>query len=85
MFGTRDDHLVLLFEFGLGRGNGGPWHRLLGEPLESPAEMLRSLLAWAVAHDQRRRVALLAANGVDVVAPSPSAVATATPRSRPRC
>ncbi len=31
--------------------------------------MLRNLLAWAVAHDQRQRVALLAAHGVDVVAP----------------
>ena len=34
-----------------------------------PREMLRSLLAWAVAHDQRRRVALLAEHGVDIVSP----------------
>jgi ankyrin repeat protein len=67
MFGGNDDHLVLLFEFGLGRDTQGPWHRLLGESLESPTEMLRSLLAWAVTHDQRRRVALLAEHGVDVV------------------
>jgi hypothetical protein len=59
MFDANDDHLVLLFEFGLGRGSGGPWHRLLGEPLESPAVMLRNLLWWAVTHDQRHRVALL--------------------------
>ncbi|HUB41978.1 MAG TPA: ankyrin repeat domain-containing protein [Streptosporangiaceae bacterium] len=69
MFGSNDDHLILLFGYGLGRGTGGPWHRLLGESLESPAEMLRSLLAWAIAHDQRDRVALLAAHGVDVVSP----------------
>jgi len=69
MFGRNDDHLILLFEYGLGRETGGPWHRLLGESLESPAEMLRSLLAWAIAHDQRDRVALLAAHGVDVVSP----------------
>ncbi len=71
MFGPRDDHLVLLFEFGLGRDadGRGPWHRLLGDALESPAVMLRNLLWWAVIHDQRARVALLAANGVDVVAP----------------
>jgi ankyrin repeat protein len=31
--------------------------------------MLRSLLAWAVVHDQRARVALLAEHGVDVVSP----------------
>jgi hypothetical protein len=69
MFARRDDHLVLLFEFGLGRDTDGPWHRLLGESLESPAVMLRSLLAWAVSHDQRERVALLAAHGVDIVSP----------------
>jgi ankyrin repeat protein len=67
MFSNNDDHLVLLFEFGLGRGEG-PWHRLLGDALESPAVMLRTLLWWAVIHDQRDRVALLAANGVDVAA-----------------
>jgi hypothetical protein len=66
MFGTNDDHLVLLFEYGLGRDTPGPWHRLLGESLESPAEMLRVLLTWAVTHDQRDRVALLAAHGVDI-------------------
>jgi ankyrin repeat protein len=69
MFGTNDDHLVLLFEYGLGRDTSGPWHRLLGESLESPTDMLRSLLAWAVAHDQRDRVALLADHGVDIVSP----------------
>jgi ankyrin repeat protein len=69
MFGSNDDHLVLLFEYGLGRRADGPWHRLLGESLESPTEMLRSLLAWAITHDQRRRVALLAEHGVDIVSP----------------
>jgi ankyrin repeat protein len=67
MFDDGDDHLVLLFEYGLGRHSGGPWYQLLGESLESPAVMLRSLLAWAVLHDQRRRVTLLAEHGVDVV------------------
>jgi ankyrin repeat protein len=69
MFGTNDDHLVLLFEYGLGRDTRGPWHRLLSESLESPTEMLRSVLAWAVIHDQRQRVALLAEHGVDVTSP----------------
>jgi ankyrin repeat protein len=31
--------------------------------------MVRSLLSWAVLHDQRRRVGLLAEHGVDIVAP----------------
>ncbi len=69
MFRPDDGHLVLLFEFGLGRGDGGPWHRLLPEATESPAVMLRNLLWWAITHDQRERVALLAAHGVDVSAP----------------
>jgi ankyrin repeat protein len=69
MFASDDDHLVLLFEYGLGADTRGPWRRLLGESLESPAEMLRSLLAWAIIHDQRGRVALLAEHGVDVVSP----------------
>jgi ankyrin repeat protein len=69
MFGTNDDHLVLLFEFGLGHETNGPWHQLLEDSLDPPAEMLRSLLAWAVSHDQRKRVELLARHGVDVVSP----------------
>ncbi len=69
MFGSNDDHLVLLFEYGLGSDTRGPWQKMLGESLESPAEMLRSLLAWAITHDQRRRVALLAEHGVDIVSP----------------
>ncbi len=66
MFSSNDDHLVLLFEYGLGRGDGGPWHRLLGDALESPRVMLRNLLWWAITHDQRERVALLAGHGVDI-------------------
>ena len=69
MFSPSNDHLVLLFEYGLGQETGGPWHRLLDDALETPQEMLRNLLRWAIAHDQRDRVALLAANGVDVVSP----------------
>ncbi len=69
MFGSNDDHLVLLFLHGLGRDTQGPWQRLLGESLEPPTEMLRSLLAWAIIHDQRDRVALLARHGVDILSP----------------
>ena len=39
MFGTDDDHLVLLFEYGLGRGDGGVWRRRLGpEAVDEPRE-----------------------------------------------
>jgi hypothetical protein len=69
MFTVEDDFLGVLFEFGLGDGDGGPWRRLLPDLLQSPAESLRDLLAWAVTHDQRARVALLAEHGVDVLSP----------------
>ncbi|HEX5405679.1 MAG TPA: ankyrin repeat domain-containing protein [Pseudonocardiaceae bacterium] len=83
MFGTNDDHLALLFEHGLGRGSGGPWHRMLGDQLESPRVMLASLLDWAVSHDQRDRVALLAANGVDVTSPITAPRRSTTAESTP--
>jgi ankyrin repeat protein len=69
MFGRADDHLEVLFAHGLGRGDGGPWRRLLGDQVESPAVMLAALLDYAVSHDQRSRVALMARNGVDVTGP----------------
>lgn len=71
MFTPADDHLELLLEFGLGRGDGGPWRRRLGDTLDSPTEMLRQQLDWAVTHDLVGRVRLLAEHGVDLRAPLP--------------
>ncbi len=65
MFGDDDDHLVLLFEFGLGTGDGGPWRARLGDAIDSPEALLRAQLRWAVMHDQRARVRLLLDHGVD--------------------
>jgi hypothetical protein len=69
MFGDDDDHLVLLFEFGLGRGNGGPWRERLGDAIDPPEELVRGQLRWAVTHDQQARVRLLLDHGVDADAP----------------
>jgi hypothetical protein len=69
MFGDDDSHLELLFRHGLGRGSGGPWHARLGDALESPTQMLRGQLRWAIDHDMVARVRLLAAEGVDVTTP----------------
>jgi len=69
MFRPDNGHLELLFEFGLGRGDGGPWKRRLGEAAETPAEMLARQLQWAIDHGFAARVDLLAENGVDVRAP----------------
>jgi hypothetical protein len=65
MFEGSDEHLRLLFAFGLGRGASGPWRARLGEAQQSPAEMLADQLVWAVASGRTERVALLLENGVD--------------------
>jgi ankyrin repeat protein len=71
MFGPDDDHLELLFEFGLGRGAGGPWRARLGDAIDSPEDLVRSQLEWAVTHDMVTRVRLLAEHGTDFVSPFP--------------
>jgi ankyrin repeat protein len=68
IFGADDDHLVLLLEHGLGRGDG-PWRRRLGDALDPPAALLRGQLHWAITHGLVARVRLLADHGVDVSAP----------------
>jgi ankyrin repeat protein/ketosteroid isomerase-like protein len=60
-----DDWLELLFEFGLGTGDGGPWRRLLGERQDSPRKMLEDLLIAAAGHGLSDRVRRLLARGVD--------------------
>jgi len=69
MFRPGTAHLELLFEFGLGTGDGGPWQARLGSQLQSPTEMVRGQLAWAAGHGMLDRVKLLVEHGVDVVAP----------------
>jgi ankyrin repeat protein len=69
MFEPDDSHLVLLFEYGLGRGDGGPWRSRLGDAVDTPAGLLRAQLSWAVSHGMPRRVQLLIDHGVDVRSP----------------
>jgi ankyrin repeat protein len=71
MFRPDNSHLELLFEFGAGRGDGGPWKRRLGEAAESPAQMLARQWGWAIDHGFDARVRLLIGNGIDVDAPLP--------------
>jgi ankyrin repeat protein/ketosteroid isomerase-like protein len=61
----KEDWLELLFEFGLGTGDGGPWRRLLGERQESPPEMVEDLLMAAASHGLTERVRRLLARGVN--------------------
>ncbi len=69
MYEPADDHLDLLFGFGLGTGDGGPWRARLGEVLPSPTALLRDQLRWAVTHHQVDRVRLLLDHGVDAHQP----------------
>jgi ankyrin repeat protein len=71
MFRPDNDHLELLFEYGLGTGDGGPWRARLGHAVDSPAELLRGQLRWAVVHGMTARVPLLVAHGVDIASPYP--------------
>ena len=68
-FGADDDFLELLLSYGLGRDQSGPWAALLPDALESPPQLLRGLLDWAVGHGHSERVARLVAAGVDVGSP----------------
>ena len=65
-FEEDDDHLVLLFAFGLGTETADPWGKRLGPAVQTPTQLVRDQLQWAVAHHQRARVELLAENGVDI-------------------
>jgi ankyrin repeat protein len=61
-----DEWLELLLEFGLGRGDGGAWRRLLGERQDSPRQMLEDALMAAAAHGRAHLpviVAMLEAAG----------------------
>jgi ankyrin repeat protein len=66
-FRPDDSHLVTLFEHGLGRGDGGPWRARYTDRAESPAELLRTQLWWAIVHDFGDRVRLLVEHGVDPI------------------
>src|SRR5260221_1074934 len=65
LFAASDDHLRLLFSYGLGTGTGGPWRARLGSALPSPAQMLQDQLLWAAEHNLVARVALLLEHDVD--------------------
>ena len=65
MFDRSNVHLELLFEFGLGTGDGGPWRARLPETAESIEAMLAMQLQWAAEHGMDDRVRLLLEHDVD--------------------
>lgn len=69
MFLPANEHLELLFEYGLGRPHSGRWRTRVGDAVPAPAHLLRIQLRWAVEHNQQERVRLLVTNGVDFRSP----------------
>jgi ankyrin repeat protein len=67
-FQPDDEHLEILFAYGLGRNRRGPWSTRLRE---EAATLLATELGWAVQHGCFNRVRLLVGHGVDVNVRSP--------------
>jgi ankyrin repeat protein len=65
-FRENDDHLTLLFSYGLGQGKGGPWLSRNGDSDDTLSAMLVQELCWAAQHGFASRVRLLIEHGVDV-------------------
>jgi hypothetical protein len=78
MFEPGHDHLELLFEFGLGTGDGGPWKKRMGDALDRPEQLVRGQLRRAITHGMTERVALFVEHGVDIVSPFRDGVTPAT-------
>jgi ankyrin repeat protein len=68
-FEENDDHLKLLFRYGLGRDKGGPWLKRLNDPFFNPSSLLVIELCAAAQHNFFGRVQLLVEHGVDVNTP----------------
>lgn len=72
----NDEHLSLLFEYGLGKDQGGPWFKRFWQlwphagAARSPVDILAYQLRWAIGANDFDRVKLLVENGADVNRPS---------------
>ncbi len=61
---SEEGWLALLLEFGLGRGDGGPWRRRFGERQDAPRQMAEDLLMSAAGHGFTERVRTLLQRGI---------------------
>lgn len=68
-FNRNDDHLTLLFSYGLGHDQGGPWFKRLGERLNPPARLLVEELWSAARKNFPDRVKLLVEHRADLNTP----------------
>jgi ankyrin repeat protein len=65
-FQDNDDHLKLLFAYGLGRKSGDPWLTRLHDEESTVDGMLVQHVCWAAIHEFPERVKLLLDHGADV-------------------
>jgi len=70
-FEENDDHLTLLYAYGLGADTRGPWLARMNDPGGGPRRWLVQELCWAATHGFPNRVRLLVEHGVDVNTRSP--------------
>ena len=68
-FNPDNEHLTILFAYGLGRAPKGPWYTRLGDRADNPTTMLVQDLCWAAKHGFLDRVKLLVEHGVNVNTP----------------
>ena len=59
-------HLDILFEYGLGKGPGGPWRERIGLSMLSPEELVHEELMYAAKTNLPERARIVIAHGVDV-------------------
>lgn len=60
-----DVHLELLLEYGLGRGDGGPWHERMTAAHPTPQQLMEDELVFASSGGLLHRVELVLAQGTD--------------------
>ncbi|MGW1341670.1 ankyrin repeat domain-containing protein [Kribbella sp. NPDC002412] len=60
-----DVHLELLLEYGLGRGDGGPWHERMTAAHPTPQQLMEDELVFASSEGLLHRVELVLAQGTD--------------------
>jgi hypothetical protein len=63
------EFLELLLDHGLGRGDGGPWRRMLAHGHQTPGEIVAEALQHAAESGLEQRTRLLLARGVDPNSP----------------
>ncbi len=62
-FEPGNEHLKLLLEYGLGKGDGGPWKQRMGPMSQTPGELVHEQVCMAAINDRFERIKLLVEHG----------------------